>query len=148
MKVLFCLYVIPQSCKLALNRWNPWNCRKVRWLLNSSYHFKKSDELEKQHELSSVYRPISLNQLNIMLLVKRLTKNNTNKMIMITALTLKKKGTVQRGEEGQPQQFLVRDTFSSFSRPSHLGILVLWLFCVNKFSILEDKTIFLKMWMD
>jgi len=25
-----------------------------------------------------------------------------------------------RGEEGQPQQFLVRATFSSFSRPSHL----------------------------
>ena len=28
------------------------------------------------------------------------------------------------GEEGQPQQFLVRVTFSSFSRPSHLEILV------------------------
>jgi len=47
-----------------------------------------------------------------------------------------------RGEEGQPQQFLVRATFSSFSRPSHLGILVLRLFCVKKFAILEDKTIF------
>jgi len=30
-----------------------------------------------------------------------------------------------RGEEGQPQQFHVRATFSSFSRPSHLEILVL-----------------------
>ena len=33
--------------------------------------------------------------------------------------------TQERGEEGQPQQFLVRATFSSFSRPSHLKILVL-----------------------
>ena len=30
-----------------------------------------------------------------------------------------------RGEEGQSQQFLVPATFSSFSRPSHLEILVL-----------------------
>jgi len=27
---------------------------------------------------------------------------------------------VEGGEEGQPQQFLARVTFSSFSRPSHL----------------------------
>jgi len=33
--------------------------------------------------------------------------------------------TAGRGEEGQPQQFLVRAAFSSFSRPSHLEILVL-----------------------
>ena len=52
------------------------------------------------------------------------------------------RGFMGRGEEGQPQQFLVRASFSSFSRPSHLGILVLRLFCVKKFSILEDKTIF------
>ena len=31
---------------------------------------------------------------------------------------------VRGGEEGQPQQFLVRATFSSISRPSHLKILV------------------------
>ena len=46
------------------------------------------------------------------------------------------------GEEGQPHQSLVRTTFSSFSRPKHLGILVLRIFCVEKFPILEDKTIF------
>ena len=51
---------------------------------------------------------------------------------------------VRLGEEGQPQRFLVRATFSSFFRPSHLGTLVLRLFCVKKFPILEDKTIFLK----
>ena len=33
------------------------------------------------------------------------------------------------GKEGQPQQFLVRATFSSFSRPSHLEILVLTTLC-------------------
>ena len=33
--------------------------------------------------------------------------------------------TVHRGEEGQPHQSLVRTTFSSFSRPNHLKILVL-----------------------
>jgi len=32
---------------------------------------------------------------------------------------------VHRGEEGQTQQLLVRATFSSFSRPNHLEILVL-----------------------
>ena len=32
---------------------------------------------------------------------------------------------IVKGEEGQPQQFLVRATFSPFSRPSHLEILVL-----------------------
>ena len=35
----------------------------------------------------------------------------------------------QRGEESQPQQFIVRVTFSLFSRPSHLGTLVLGLLC-------------------
>ena len=33
--------------------------------------------------------------------------------------------TLQRGEEGQPHQSLVRTTFSSFSRPKHIEILVL-----------------------
>ena len=51
---------------------------------------------------------------------------------------------ITRGEKGQPQQFLVRAIFS-FSRPSHLGVLVLRLFCVLKFPILEDKTIFLNL---
>ena len=46
-------------------------------------------------------------------------------------------------EEGQPQHCLVRATFSSFSRPSHLEILVLRLLCVWKFLIFEYKTIFL-----
>ena len=45
---------------------------------------------------------------------------------------------------GEPQQFLVRATFYPFSRPSQLGILVLRLLCVLKFTILEDKTIFKK----
>ena len=48
------------------------------------------------------------------------------------------------GEEGQPQQLLVRATFSSLSRPNHLEILVLRWLCVEKFLILEDKTIFNK----
>ena len=48
------------------------------------------------------------------------------------------------GEEGQPQQLLVRATFSSFSRPNLLEILVLRLLCVERFLILEDKTIFNK----
>ena len=33
--------------------------------------------------------------------------------------------TTVRGEEGQPHQSLVRTTFSSFSRPNHIEILVL-----------------------
>ena len=37
---------------------------------------------------------------------------------------------ITREEEGPPQQFLVRATFSSFSSPSHLGILVHRLLCV------------------
>ena len=48
------------------------------------------------------------------------------------------------GEEDQPEQLLVRATFSSFSRPNHLKILVLRLLSVEKFLILEDKTIFNK----
>ena len=48
------------------------------------------------------------------------------------------------GEEGQTQQFLVRATFSSFSSSNHLEILVLRLLCVEKFLILEEKTIFNK----
>ena len=59
------------------------------------------------------------------------------------------------GEEGPPHQFLVRATFSSFSRPNHLEILVLWLLSVKKFLIIYDKTIFfnlatlgLKLWID
>ena len=43
---------------------------------------------------------------------------------------------VSRGEGGQPQQFVVRATFFSFSRPSHLEILVLRLICVWKSPIL------------
>ena len=37
----------------------------------------------------------------------------------------------QGGEEGPPQQFLVRATFSSFFLPSHLEILVLRLMCLK-----------------
>ena len=47
-----------------------------------------------------------------------------------------------RGEEGQPQQLLIQAPFSSFSRPSHLEILVLRLLCIENFLILEDETIF------
>jgi len=49
--------------------------------------------------------------------------------------------SIYQGEEGQPQQFLVRATFSSFSRPSHLEILVLPIYFF-KCLILQDKTIF------
>ena len=49
---------------------------------------------------------------------------------------------IEGGEEGQAQQFIVRATFSLFSRPSHLGILVLRILCVLKFPILDYKTIF------
>ena len=49
---------------------------------------------------------------------------------------------VSWGEEGQPQQFLVRATFSSFSRPSHLVIFVLSISCVLKFPFLKDKIFF------
>ena len=46
-------------------------------------------------------------------------------------VTLKFKSVfVDQGEEDQPHQSLVRATFSSFSRPSHLEILVLRLLCV------------------
>ena len=48
------------------------------------------------------------------------------------------------GEEGQPQKLLVRASFSSFDRPNHFEILILRLLCVEKFLILEDKTIFKK----
>ena len=54
------------------------------------------------------------------------------------------KGSVNGGEEAQPQKFLVRATFSSFSRLSHLEILVLRLLCVFKFLNLENKAIFKK----
>ena len=63
---------------------------------------------------------------------------------LIFILNSDKLTTDEQGRKGQPQQFLVRATFSSFSRPSHLEILVLRLFCVLKFLILEDKTIFFK----
>ena len=48
----------------------------------------------------------------------------------------------ERGDEGQTQQFLVRATFTSFSRPSHIEILFLRLLCALKFLIHKDKTIF------
>ena len=48
---------------------------------------------------------------------------------------------MHRGEEGQSKQFLVRATFSLFSRPSHRGSLVLRFLRVLKFQILEDKII-------
>ena len=50
---------------------------------------------------------------------------------------------------------MARATFSSFSHPSHLEILVFRLLCVFKFLILEDKAIFKnqailghKIWID
>ena len=46
------------------------------------------------------------------------------------------------GEEGQPQQFLVRAIFSFSCLVAHLEILVLRLLSVFKFLNLEDKTIF------
>jgi len=50
------------------------------------------------------------------------------KYIFIAAVFISTK-ELQRGEEAQPQQFLVWATFFSFSRPSHLGILVLIILC-------------------
>jgi len=47
-----------------------------------------------------------------------------------------------QGEEGQPQQFLVRATFSSFSCPSHLENLILCFLCVFKFLNLENNAFF------
>ena len=48
----------------------------------------------------------------------------------------------QRGEESQPQQFIVRATFSLFSRPSYLGILVL---VFKRFQFSKIK-LFFKIW--
>ena len=39
--------------------------------------------------------------------------------------------TLERREEGQPQQYLFRATFYTFSLPSHLEILVLQIFFLN-----------------
>ena len=47
------------------------------------------------------------------------------KLYEAACLTPTHKTWVEGGEEGQPQQFLVRATFSSFSHPSHTKILVL-----------------------
>ena len=61
------------------------------------------------------------------------------------------------GEEGQPHQSLVRTTFSSFSRPKHLGILESFDYFVLKSfqNSWRYKTIFKnlaslghKIWMD
>ena len=62
--------------------------------------------------------------------------------IICVTINLQLVHTPHRGEEGQPQQILVRATLSLFSRPSHLEILVLRLVCVLKFLILEDKLFF------
>ena len=51
--------------------------------------------------------------------------------------------TLQRGKDAQPQQFLIRPTFSSFSRTRHLNILVLSILFFKNL-ILPDKTIFLR----
>ena len=64
----------------------------------------------------------------------------------VTIMIIKNKkyyeiSTIYRGKEGQPQQFLIQATFSSFSRPSQLEILALRLLCGFKFLILEDKSI-------
>ena len=50
--------------------------------------------------------------------------------------------TQQRGEEGQPQQYLVRARFSSFTRPSHLEILVLTILFLLNVHILQIKIYF------
>ena len=57
--------------------------------------------------------------------------------------TLQKAACVEWGKEGQPQQFPVRTTFSTFSRPSDLEILVLPLIFF-KCLILKDEIIFLR----
>ena len=49
------------------------------------------------------------------------------------------------GEEGQPHQSLVRTTFSSFSRPNHIEILVLSILYISVRS-LKINTFFLKKW--
>ena len=64
---------------------------------------------------------------------------NPNKFLFKTALS------AQRGEEGQPHQSLVRTTFSSFSRPNHVEILVLSILFFLKCPILENKYIFKNM---
>ena len=43
--------------------------------------------------------------------------------------------TVRRGEEGQPHQSLVRTTFSSFSRPNHIVLSILFFLSVRSLKI-------------
>ena len=50
--------------------------------------------------------------------------------------------TLQRGEEGQPHQSLVRTTFSSFSRPKHIEILVLSILLFLSVRSLKINTFF------
>ena len=50
--------------------------------------------------------------------------------------------SVTRGEKGQPQPFLIRATFSSFSRPSHLEISYPFKSIFFMCRILEDENIF------
>ena len=47
--------------------------------------------------------------------------------------------SLQGGEESQPQQFLVRATFSSFSGLSHLEILVLRIFFILSVQFFKRK---------
>ena len=57
----------------------------------------------------------------------------------------RKQQAVERGEEGQPHQSLVRTTFSSFSRPNHIKSLVLSILFFSSVRSLKINTFFKNM---
>ena len=57
----------------------------------------------------------------------------------------RKTAAVEGGEEGQPHQSLVRTTFSSFSRPNHIEILVLSILFFLSVRYLKINTFFKNM---
>ena len=77
----------------------------------STYYFKKSNEIILKTAISRNMLIFKLLPVNIFELQHQ---------VHISFILISSFIAVTRGEEGQPQQFLFRTTFSSFSRPNHL----------------------------
>ena len=88
-----------------------------------------------------IYSQISSNSSNVVFSIIILENLRTSLWIM-RIQNNEKMETNNWGEEGQPHQSLVRTTFSSFSRPNHIEILVLSILFFLSVRFLKINTFF------
>ena len=107
-------------------------CHQIYWVCKICYHYfyHFSDEMLKEREIlkssilaDTVFKLFIFNikgRMDIAGFISELQKQQRRELFQVSFMFI----FFHRGQKGQPQ-YLVRATFTSFSRPSHLEIFIL-----------------------